>query len=459
MRSRLLLGLVLATAAVAGAVACGDTLVDHSGADLLDPPDGGPGVSCGLPDAGTHLCGEACVAEGVEACGSNCAACVDAPANGVPACAAHLCAFECNAGFLRCGTGCCRVTAAAAGTEHTCALAGGGLKCWGANDQGQLGRTGGATGGISTPVDVEGLLSGVTGVGAGVAHTCAVVQGALSCWGANDQGQLGRGTTGSSSDVPTPVATSLSGVTAIALGDQHSCALAGGAVWCWGANDRGQLAGLPATPTPTAVPALASGVTLLASGLDHVCAVQGGDVLCWGSNSRGQLGTGASGGSSPTPTALGLSNVVALALGDEHSCALSQPAGTAPTLRCWGDNRSGQLGLPGGSTVGTPTPVPIGNGRPTLVAAGTSHTCIAQPDSGGMLCFGDNSRGQLGVASGSGPVPLPGFPFAVAAGGSHTCAVQTDGLLYCWGANDHGEVGNPTACGSSCSTPTEPSGL
>jgi alpha-tubulin suppressor-like RCC1 family protein len=350
------------------------------------------------------------------------------------------------------------VTAVAAGADHTCAIAGGGLKCWGKNDQGQIGRTGGVSSSIPTPVDVEGLTSGVTLVGAGKAHTCAVHSGALTCWGANSAGQLGRGAPGTSSDVPTPVAGSLSGVTAVALGDQHSCALAAGVVSCWGANGRDQLGGLPAGATPAAVPGLGSGVTALASGLDHVCAIRGGDVLCWGSNSSGQLGRGALGGSSPVPTALGLTSVVALALGDAHSCALSQPASGAPVLFCWGANGDGQLGV-SGSTVAAPTSVLLGSARPTLLTAGSAHTCIAQGDPGGMRCFGNDSLGQLGVASGSGPVPLPGLPFGVAAGGNHSCAVQTDGLLYCWGANDDGEVGNPTTCGSSCSSPTQPAGL
>jgi len=449
--------LLLGGAALLAALACGGTLVDHNGGDLIALPDGGPGVACGLPDAGTHVCGNACVLEDQSSCGSTCAVCSAAPANAGPACVEHLCAFECNPGFLRCGNGCCRVTAVAAGADHTCAIAGGGLKCWGKNDQGQLGRTGAVTS-VPTPVDVEGLTSAVSVVGAGRVHTCAVHDGVLECWGANAAGQLGRGAPGASSDVATPVAGGLSGVSAMALGDQHSCALASGAVDCWGANGRDQLGGLPATATPTAVPGLGSGVTGLASGLNHVCAVRGGDVLCWGDNGSGQLGRGTTGGSSATPTALGLTNVVALALGDAHSCALMRAGSAAPTLLCWGDNSRGQLGVSGNS-VSTPTPVPLGTAQPTLLAAGTHHTCFAQPDLSGMRCLGDNSSGQLGLASGSGPVPLPGLPFAIAAGGDHTCAVQTDGLLYCWGANDDGEVGNPTACGSSCSTPTQPSGL
>jgi hypothetical protein len=456
-RALLPLGVLVGGMVLVATMACGDTLVDHNAGDLIAGPDGGPGVACGLPDAGTHLCGNACVEESEGSCGSTCEVCSAAPMNGGPACVEHLCSFECNPGFLRCGSGCCRVTEVAAGADHSCAIAGGGLKCWGKNDQGQLGRTGGASS-IPTPVDVEGLTSSVTLVGAGVVHTCAVHAGVLSCFGADDSGQLGRGSPGGSSDVPTSVAGGLPGVTAIALGDKHSCALAGGGVSCWGANDRGQLGGVPATATPTAVPGLGSGITGLASGLDHVCAIRGGDVLCWGSNSSGQLGRVTGGGSSPTPTALGLTNVVALALGDAHSCALSRSGSAAPTLYCWGDNSRGQLGV-SGSPITTPTEVPLGTAQPTLLAAGTQHTCFAQGDPGGMRCLGDNAEGQLGVASGSGPVPLPGLPYAIAAGGDHTCAVQTDGLLFCWGANDDGEVGNPTACGSSCSTPTEPAGL
>jgi alpha-tubulin suppressor-like RCC1 family protein len=433
-----------------------DTLVDHDGASLLDVPDGGPGVLCGLPDAGTHLCGNACVLEDEASCGSTCADCSTHVDGGVPACVAHLCSFECSPGYLRCGDACCRAAAVATGAQHTCAIAGTRLRCWGSNDQGQLGRSAGASS-SDTPVDVDGLPLGVAVslVAAGPAHTCAVLaDGRLFCWGANASNQVGAGST----SIPVPQEVALSGVTSLALGARHTCAVASGALYCWGANDRGQLGGATAGSTPSPVPGLGSGVTQVASGVEHTCALQAGALLCWGSNDKGQLGTG--GGDSATPQTVTLPGASRLGLGDRHSCALASGA-AGPVLWCWGDNGSGQGGG-GAGTLPTPTEVTLDAAvPPTLIAAGRAHTCVAGPSTRSMRCLGANGSGQLGAAAGTGAVtvPIPGEPYGVAAGGDHSCAVQTNGELYCWGSNGRGEVGNPTACPGSCSTPTQPTGL
>ena len=456
MRARSLLLALGLLACFLAAQGCGDTLVDHEGAVLLELPDGGPGVVCGAPDAGLHVCGNACVLEDQGSCGSTCAVCQTQVDGGVPACVAHLCGFACEAGYLRCGDACCRAAAVATGAQHTCAIAGTRLRCWGSNDQGQLGRSAGASS-SDTPVDVDGLPLGVAVslVAAGSDHTCAVTaDGRLFCWGDNAASQVGAG----ASTIPVPLEIALQGVTSLALGARHTCAVASGGLYCWGASDRGQLGGATPGPTPSPVPGLGSGVTQVAAGVEHTCALQSGALLCWGSNDKGQLGTG--GGASATPQTVALGGVTRLGLGDRHSCALAVGA-SGPALFCWGDNGSGQSGS-GSNSLPTPTEVTLDpTVQPTLVSAGGAHTCVAGPSTGSMRCLGANGSGQLGAASATGTVsvPIPGQPYGIAAGGDHTCAVQTNGELYCWGSNGRGEVGNPTACPGSCSTPAQPLGL
>ena len=455
-RARSLLLVLWFLGSFLAAQGCGDTLVDHDGASLLDVPDGGPGLLCGLPDAGTHQCGNACVQENESSCGSTCAVCQTQVNGAIPACSAHVCSFACEAGYLRCGDACCRSAAVAAGAQHTCAIAGTRLRCWGSNDQGQLGRAAGASS-SDVPVDVDGLPLGVpvSLVAAGPAHSCAVMaDGRLFCWGANANGQVGAGP----ASIAVPQEVALPGVTSLALGARHTCAVASGALSCWGADDRGQLGGATAGPAPSPVPGLGAGVTQVAAGIEHTCALQSGVLRCWGSNDKGQLGTG--GGASSTPQAVGVSGVTRIALGDRHSCAIAAGV-SGPELFCWGDNGSGQAG-PGASTVPTPAQVPLdAAARPTLIGAGRAHTCVAGPSTGSMRCLGANGSGQLGVSSATGTVSvsLPGQPYGVSAGGDHSCAVQTDGVLFCWGSSGRGEVGNPTACPGSCATPTQPTGL
>jgi alpha-tubulin suppressor-like RCC1 family protein len=286
-----------------------------------------------------------------------------------------------------------RVAEVSAGSDHTCALTtGGAVKCWGGNAFGQIGD--GSTDATFTPVTVSGLGSGVAAIASGTFHTCALTTGGgVKCWGYGRFGQLGDGTEASST---TPVAVEGlgSGVTAIAAGQYHTCALtSSGGATCWGSNEFGQLGDGTTTdrPAPVEVSGLDTGVTAISAGIAHTCAVAaGGAATCWGGN-LGALGDGTETDRLTPVVALGLdSGVASISAGGFHTCALTDDGGAA----CWGYNDSGQLG--DGTTSDRLSPVDVSglDSGVTAISAGRKHTCALVGTV--AKCWGQNVRGKLG---------------------------------------------------------------
>lgn len=292
-------------------------------------------------------------------------------------------------------------------------------------------------------------------IAAGALHTCAAMNGALYCWGLNNEGELGTGDT-TSYNAPKKI-EGIEGVTKVAATDYYSCAIAKGGAYCWGKNLGGRLGTGDRIDrlSPAPVKTLESGVTDIATGRLHACAVVNGGVKCWGSNVW--CGLGIKGCKGPVPAEEGKSvsretpdwvqripegsGATRVSIYDTHTCAVVRGG-----AYCWGLQWLGTVGS--GERVNgyfaEPNQVyglPPGSGV-TEIAAGEWHTCAVVK--GGLQCWGRSiflgQEGRDGNNHAYWPIETTGMESgvsSVSAAIHNTCAVK-NGEAYCWGSTSIG---------------------
>ncbi|MCA0295791.1 MAG: hypothetical protein LCH96_10890 [Actinobacteria bacterium] len=344
-----------------------------------------------------------------------------------------------------------KASSLSAGYGHTCVVTTkGAALCWGYNSWGQVGD--GTTLGRSTPVGVTGLGSKVASISAGMYHSCAVTtKGKAFCWGYNGDGALGDNTA-TSSFTPVLVYGLDKNVKSISAGVLNSCVVTTkGKVRCWGNNTSGQLGDGTTTgsPKPVTVHGLTSGVTSVSVGQEYACALKSsGKVVCWGANSEGQLGDNSTTNRVTPVTVHGLTKVKSLSVGYYHACATR----TTGKAVCWGRNTEGELG--NGTTTNSPKPVGVTgfSSKASVVKTGLAGSCLIKT-SGSSYCWGPNNHGQVGDNTTTDRlVPVKvynlGSTKRISVGYIHTCAITSSKSVKCWGDNSAGQLGNGTTTGS-----------
>ena len=366
---------------------------------------------------------------------------------------------------VRCATSPC-VTRISLGYDHGCAvLSDQTVACWGNNDVGQLGiEPDGSSLAVWQPTLVAGLTK-VVEIGAGAQFSCALTESHEAyCWGSNEAGMLGLGTAADADVHARPqLVPAFGSVSELSVGARFVLARTDdGSVYGWGDGVDGELANKSVIggylSTPTRIVGIDK-VSALAAGERVACAIAGqSQALCWGRTGDPITATGE-----PGTALMSVDGVVRVVptnvpnLGAAHGVAAGARAAVAVadngSVYGWGVSRAGLLEFPQGNPGSWFSARPIGtasyefSGKVVELTLGDNHGC-ALDDSGLVQCWGDNEFGQagLGTITSEWPQPIQTVPVLtdivqIDAGGNATCAVRRDGVVYCWGANPYGQLG------------------
>ena len=347
-----------------------------------------------------------------------------------------------------------------AANTHSCGIkTGGTLFCWGTNTYGEIGDDTTIT--RTSPVSVAGGAAWKA-VSGGSYFTCGIrMDGRRNCWGSNGiEGRLGDGATISRS-VPTPIEPR-SPWKYVTHGHSHICGIkTDDTLWCWGANEYGQLGNNTTSPSyvPVQVTGGGSWRSVSATGQYFTCGVKTDNTgWCWGRSGNGYLGNGT-GVDSPVPYEIDSAMAwKIIETGNVHACGIQ----TNDRLYCWGSRSNGRIGNGGLTTGGTLVPIVIGTDTWQSISAGGSHTCGIKMD-GTAWCWGAQQYGRLG--NGSTSAGDQTTPLAISGGGTwktlqvalggHSCAIKSDDTLWCWGYNVEGQVGNGSVSATGVATPVQ----
>ncbi|MDC0056496.1 hypothetical protein OAJ94_05540, partial [Deltaproteobacteria bacterium] len=347
----------------------------------------------------------------------------------------------------------------ATGFDHNCAIQmNETLRCWGSNYWGALGSQQHSNPHYPTPQYNVELPQGTVplAVSAAYGYSCAIVDNGSNeayCWGKGDNGELGNGNL-SSSNVPGNKVVLPSGANPVYISssDDHSCVVSDdGDIYCWGQNNYGQL-GNGSQGGYSSIPTIVnSGVDFksVSAGYEYSCAIStDGGLYCWGNNNHGQLGDGTyNQRTSPVQITSGPTSSIwkEVAVSESHTCAIS----SSDKIYCWGLNHDGQLG--DGTTVDANNPqlvnMPAGTTAVSVSVGSLSFTCGVL-ENHSTYCWGRNSRGYLGDGSWQDShtpiaidLPSGSEVVEISSGREHSCILLTNDQIMCWGFGNGGALG------------------